>query len=101
MTLISNFLFRLKLSFHFYRKLMISSACLTLILIFLGNVLEVIFLVKIFIIGLIFLHKRFLEAKDSLLFYKNFGISPLFLVTSCILTDLILSLILYKLSMLI
>lgn len=101
MNLIHNFLFRLKLSFHFYRKLIISSACLSLILIFLDNIIEVILLVKIFLIGILFLHKHFFESKDSLLFYKNFGISPLFLFTYCILTDFFLSVTIYKISMLI
>lgn len=97
----NNLLLSLKLSFQFYKQLIISSASLTLILIFLENLIEVIFLVKIFIIGLIFLHKRFLESRDSLLFYKNFGITPLFLFTYCLFTDLILSLLIYKLSLLI
>lgn len=101
MTIIHNFLLRLRLSFHFYRKLIISSACLSLILFFFGNVIEVILLIKIFLIGLIFLHKRFFEARDSLLFYKNFGISPLFLFSYCVLADFFLSVVIFKLSMLI
>lgn len=101
MTNIKNLLFRLNLSYQFYRKLFITSAFLTVILIFLGNVLEVIFLIKILLIGLIFLHKRFLEPKDSLLFFKNFGISPLFLFIYCLVADFILSLIIYKISPLI
>ena len=96
MTIIHNFLFRLRLSFHFYRKLVISSACLSLILFFFGNVIEVILLIK-----LIFLHKRFFEARDSLLFYKNFGISPLFLFSYCVFADFILSVVIFKLSILI
>lgn len=101
MTYVHNFLFKLKLSFHFYRKLLISSVFLSLFLIFLGNIIEVILLVKLFLIGLIFLNKRFFESKDSLLYYKNFGISPLFLFTYCVLTDFFLSIFLYKLTMLI
>lgn len=95
---LKNFLFRIKLSFLFYRKLIISSAVLTLILIFFENPLELIFLVKIFLIGLIFLNFRFFEAKDKLLFYKNFGITRMFLFGYTVFLDLALTVLLFKLS---
>lgn len=97
---VRKFLFKLKLCFSFYRKLLFISIGLTILLLFLNNPLEATLFIKICLLGLLFLNYHFLEAKDKLLFYKNFSITPLFLFAICIFYDFLLSLVLYKTAML-
>ncbi|QYA24093.1 hypothetical protein G3I01_00740 [Gramella sp. MT6] len=97
---IRDLLFRLKLCFSFYKKLLVISAGLTILLLFLRNPLDATLIIKICLLGFLFLNYHFLEAKDKLLFYKNFSITPVFLFSICIFYDFLLSLVLYKSAML-
>ncbi len=77
--------------------MLIVSILLTALLVFLGNIMEVILMVKLFLLGLIFLENRFFNPKDQLLFYKNFGITPLFLFFWVFFMDFLVSVIIFKL----
>lgn len=93
-----QFLLKLKLSFYFYTRLWLISILLTFILCFLGNIVEVILAVKLFLLSLIFLENRFLSAQDRFLFYKNFGISIPFLFGSVFCMDFITSVLIFKIT---
>ena len=93
---IKNVFLKARVGFHFYKKLWISSAGLNLLLIFLQNPIESTLLIKIFLIGLIFAEYKYLDTNNKLLFYKNFGITPLNLFIYTVFLDLVLSILMYK-----
>lgn len=92
------FLFKFKLGYYYYKNFIVISLLLTTFLTFLGNVMEVILLVKLFLLSLIFLENRFLSSKDRWLFYKNFGITPRFLFISVFILDFFISVVIFKLT---
>tara|TARA_B100000929_G_scaffold267859_1_gene236343 strand:- start:1335 stop:1634 length:300 start_codon:yes stop_codon:yes gene_type:complete len=96
MSLLKKALFRLELTFHFYKRIGISSFALSIILGFLRYPIEAILAIKIFLIGLVFLYYHFVESKDRLLFYKNFGLTTLAVFAYCIFFDSILSITIFK-----
>ena len=87
---------RLKLCFQFYRKLLLISIGLSLILAFFRYPIEAILAIKIFLIALFFLYHQFLNSRDELLFYRNFRLTPVNLFTVIVIFDLILSVLSFK-----
>lgn len=63
-----------------------------------GNIMVVILMVKLFLLGLIFLENRFFDSKDRLLFYKNFGLTPTYLFVSVLIMDFFISALIFKLT---
>lgn len=93
-----HFLLKIKLSSYFYKPLVLISILLTVLLSFMDNIMELILLVKLFLLSLIFLENQFFNSKDRLLFYKNFGITPRFLFITVFLMDFFVSLFVFKLT---
>lgn len=90
-----------RVGFHFYKKLAITSAGLTILLIFLRNPIEATLLIKMVFLALVFAWFKFFDPNDKLLFYKNFGITPESLFIYNAFLDFLLSVFLYKLANLI
>ncbi|CAL65458.1 membrane protein [Christiangramia forsetii KT0803] len=101
MRLLMKLAFRTKLTFLFYRKLIISSFGLSVLLSLLRYPIEAILCIKIFLIGLIFMYYQFIESKDQLLFYKNFGLTPVAIFGYCLFFDFLLNIIIFKISKLV
>lgn len=93
-----HFLFKFKMGFYFYKDFILISLLLTAFMSFLGNVIEVILLVKFFLLCLIFLENRFFSSNDRLIFYKNFGLTPRFLFISVFIMDFFTSVVIFKLT---
>ena len=87
---------QLKLCFHFYRKILLVSIGLSLILAFFRYPIEAILAIKMILIVLFYLYHQFLTSKDELLFYRNFRLTPLNLFTVMVIFDLILSILSFK-----
>ncbi|MUP44243.1 hypothetical protein E0K83_00600 [Gramella sp. BOM4] len=96
MRTIRNFLLKSRLSFHFYRKMLVVMAILAALISMMGTPFVAVMLIKIVLIGLLLLSYEYVEKSDNLVFYKNFGITPIFLFVFCVFTDGILSLIIFK-----
>lgn len=96
MVFLKKLLFQLDLIFHFYRKLILSSLGLSIILGFLSYPIEAVIALKILLIGAVFLYFQFIEADDKLLFYKNFRLTPFLMFWCCIFFDSILSILIFK-----
>ncbi|MCP9198388.1 hypothetical protein MKO06_00600 [Gramella sp. GC03-9] len=85
-----------RLSFLFYRKILVAMAILTALIALTGSPFEVIWIMKIVLIGLVLLSYEYVDKQDNLVFYKNFGITPVFLFAFCCFADSILSLLIFK-----
>ncbi|SFC23091.1 hypothetical protein SAMN04487907_10337 [Zunongwangia mangrovi] len=76
--------------FQFYRKFLIPSLLINLLIFSIGSPLFVIVLDKLFIAFIIYLFYRFISTKKELVFYYNLGFSRLQLFSLAILADIFL-----------
>ena len=87
---------KIKVFFIFYRKFLFPSIILNAFLIFMKNPAEATLLLKLFLFGALFAWFRLTPEDDKLIFFRNFGISPRFLLAGCFTAEFILTAVSYK-----
>ncbi len=98
MIYVKNFLFKTRLCLIFYKKLILISIFITAFMKIWAMPLIAVISMKLILLSALFLYFRFIEAKDHVLFYRNFGITPVFLFAVSFFMDLILSILIYKIA---
>ncbi|SFN48633.1 hypothetical protein SAMN05660413_01277 [Salegentibacter flavus] len=87
---------KIRVFFIFYRKFLFPSLILNAFLVFMKNPAEVTLLLKFFLFTGLFAWFRFTPEDDKLIFFRNFGISPRFLLAGCLIAEFILTAVSYK-----